>query len=259
MEQRKKANHSVADECVDLAMRKIRVLDKESGVIDFEEYPRARTLYAPVDYLKEKFAAPLAIPLLGIDPEKNFGALRKVIDGKRILLVGGGRSLGDVTSSRLFAPKALINVDPLLPYENVGRNSADYYKSFPLDPAKQDFVNEIRREGYGTFDEIWATFSIPNYCKTAEEIEVFFENIYEMLAPGGYIRIYPVGFYTEKMTEGELAERADELGRGLLSALGKLAEKDDIEMSAQNNSSRSSRRYSLTLLIHKLANQPDKS
>ena len=229
MEQRKKANHAVADECVDLAMRKIKVLKAKS--IDFEEYPRARTLYAAPDYLKEKFAAPLAIPLLGIDPEKNFGALREVIDGKRILLVGGGRSLGDVTSSRLFAPKALVNVDPFLPQESIERTSAkDYYKSMPLhiDPTKRDFITEMHSQGCEIFDEIWVTFSIPHYCKTAEEIEVFFKNMYEMLAPGGYIRIYPMGFFTENLTEEEVSERAYELEPGLLSALDRLAEKDDI-------------------------------
>jgi hypothetical protein len=257
LEKRREENLRVAHDAVSLAMTNILISDAEGN--DFSSTVTNRGLFTGV-WSQGKVREPLALRLFGVDPDENFEALHEFIDNKKILLVGGGASVQDLTSSDDFTPNLLLNVDPYTP--DVERESTPYYRHLPLDPTSEDFLNDLRIAGYGKFDEIWATYSVPPHCKDAGQIERLFGNLYEILGPDGNIRDYPLAFFMQGL-EGldYLGSRTREeclapLQTGLLTALNTLANKDDIALSVRHSSPRDFLiKDPVTLLIHKLENK----
>ncbi len=202
------------------------------GVVDFDQRTRDRTLFVskePVgNSIDEKH---LAIHLFGTDIEKDGTVeLHERIDDKNVLLIGGGRSMEDLTSSSEFHPKSVVNVDPFLPSESIDRGKASYYRSLPLNALDKDFAKELKHECSEGFDEIWATHSLPNYCNSKEEVEIFFRNIKDVISPGGNLRIFPLTFYLhfpEKPNGKELGQRTADLLNGWLAGLRENFNHDD--------------------------------
>lgn len=218
MEKNKKA----IEQCLLLANENVEPSNAIGN--NFLNTIRHRGLFTPVTSPQGKEIRPLAFNLFGIDPHDT-DKLKGVVNGKRILAVGGGRSLSDLTTSQDFKPTTVLNVDPYLLYETASRNTEGYYRSALLDPTTKEFLGGLRTEKYDQFDEIWSTYSIPQYCKNPEEIVTFFQNMYETLAPGGHLRIFPIVFYIERGRMQPL------LITGLNRALSELARKPDIELS----------------------------
>jgi len=241
--ERSKKNRKAIDQCLLLANENIEPSNAIGN--NFEYTIRHRGLFTPVIDKNGKEIKPLAFNLLGVEPN-NVPVLHRILDGKNILAIGGGRSLEDLTTSSEFRPASLLNVDPYLPDENPGRNEAGYYRSTALDPTKKDFLAGLQKEGGNMFEEIWSTYSVPHYCKNPEEIAVFFQNMYETLAPGGKLRIFPIVFYLGRGRMQPL------LITGLSRALNELAKKPDIELSVLLDPEDTSLG---TLEVHKLENQ----
>lgn len=256
---RREENLKVARTCVSIAMENI-LASSHSGR-DFSKIGAHRGLFSPLQRDGRIVASPLSTRLFGIDPHKNYGALHQFIDNKRIMLPGGGTSLQDMTvqdehDPDALLPDTLLNVDPYTP--DADRRRARYYAHLKLDPTSENFLNDLRAAGYGKFDEIWASSSVPHYCTTAGEIETFFTNMYEALDANGTLRIYPLAFLVENLESLDYlgAEKREErlapLRLGLSAALTTLANKDDIVLSVQYSSPRDlSIKDPATLLIHK--------
>jgi len=258
LQDRRKQNLKVAARSCSIAKQTIRPLREEAsknGVVDFKKVIRDRMFFAPHSI---SFVRPLATSLFGTRVGENLDKLQKMINGKEILVMGGGKSLSDITSSSDFSPKRLVNVDPFLNLEDLDKRTLgkDYYKSLPFNPTKKNFQADLKTDGYDTFDEIWATFSVPYYSRTRVEVETLFENGYRLLSPDGTFRVFPLGFIVEKMDREKIKERLAGLQAGLASALDVLAVKNDVKLSTMRDYAYSDVGNFSALIIHKTAKTP---
>lgn len=114
------------------------------------------------------------------------------INGKTIVLLGGGDSLMDLLTESEFTPKAVVNVDPYLQEEAIQKNTRGIYQSIPMK-AEDDALNEeLAKREIAQIEEIWASYSVPCYLEKVEEIKKLFVNIDKILSVGGFFRIYPL-------------------------------------------------------------------
>lgn len=116
----------------------------------------------------------------------------KRINDRTILVFGGGNSLYDLLTDSSFKPKALINIDPYITSESVEKNKRSLYQSISLKAEDPELKNELKKKLIDRPEEIWATYSVPCYLETVEDIHNLFKNVDEILVPGGYFRVYPL-------------------------------------------------------------------
>ena len=107
-------------------------------------------------------------------------------------------------------PSVVVNVDPFIKHEPVGKSDIVPYVSIPESAADPEAVSQGLRE-FGIrehgFDEIWASYSVPYYLETPEEVAGMFEVITQNLAEGGIARIFPLSV----SDNSETGESYDEL------------------------------------------------
>jgi hypothetical protein len=102
------------------------------------------------------------------------------LKNKKILLVGGGTSpvLSDLEYRKIL-PARVENVDP--------------YAFMPKNPRQklvsEDYFDYQMQKD--TWDEIWALYSLPAYCKTVSQIPEFYKKSLLGLAPKGNLRVCP--------------------------------------------------------------------
>lgn len=142
------------------------------------------------------------------------------VDGKRIAMIGGGKSAQDFLEDRRFSPEKVVNIDPFLSREEVARAVKGNYRSVPLDALDPKLPEKLQAEGEGSFDEIWCAHSLPHYIDAPENFEPFFENVLAILAVGGTCRIAPLVLYgmSDRSDAHDAARRSS-----LLEAIAKLA------------------------------------
>lgn len=123
--------------------------------------------------------------------------IKENINGKNILLLGGGNSVEDLLyNTKEFQPQMIVNADPheLEAEEDLpGKNS---YKRIEIRAEDPGLPQKLKEIGVEQFDEIWATYSVPYYLDTGEAIENMFQNAKLLLAPGGTLRIHPFSLPT---------------------------------------------------------------
>src|SRR3990167_3974326 len=250
LEERKAKNRAMVAQCIKIAKKDY--YDSSIGEHGFEDTVVNRGLFTKV-WSHGEMRPPLAPYLLGIHA-RDFLSLERAVNGKRILLVGGGRSLGDLTSDPRFTPRLILNADRYLSHEIIDhRQAAGYYRSLQLDPTSKDFLTELHAAGYDKFDEIWATWSLPHYCKNMEEIPQYFSNMYDSLGADSYFRTFPIGFVIEDMPPMRRNLMLEALSAGLEKGLGNIAEKDDTEVSIHENiESILDFRMPATLIVHRM-------
>lgn len=135
---------------------------------------------------------------------------KKLLDNKNILLLGGGNSIEDLLKDPDIKPNKVINIDPFLKYENFDKNPQENY--YNLDKKADDpTLTEFFKEQNIKADEIWASYSVPLYLKTPEEISNLFNNIKNNLAEQGTCRIYPLA-----TTFGENKTEMDKMMKSIL-------------------------------------------
>ena len=101
LEKRREENLKAAREAVSAAMANILISDVDGN--DFSSTVTNRGLFTPV-HSQGRIREPIAPRLFGINLDKSLKGLPKFIDNKKILLVGGGASVQDLTSSPKFTP-----------------------------------------------------------------------------------------------------------------------------------------------------------
>lgn len=246
-EERVLRNREVVKKAVAVASKYAAEL---SWIQNFEGTTRDRGLF--IKNSKDSLVQPLAMSLFHIDPEEKFGELEEKIDGKNILLIGGGRSMEDLTSTRRLSPKTILNVDPYLNEDAPNRKLCPQYKHVKLDATVHDMPQQVRELGYDKFEEIWCIYSIPQYCKSESEAVESLLNLEELLAVGGTIRINPLVFFAlNSVIEVDRKKYFQEVSAGFLKGLNQLAAKKDIEMSMFRDRAYPEAPF-YTLLIHKL-------
>ncbi len=147
---------------------------------------------------------------------------KKMLDGKSLLLLGGGRArLGEEMSQHNIAPEKILNADPFV--EDV-QSGAD--PVVPVSSADADLPTRLREQGMLQADEIWAEFSVPAYLDKPEEITGMFQNIDAALVEGGTARVWPLAVKRGSDAEVEARKVA------LQGVLRSLAERGDYELTA---------------------------
>lgn len=127
--------------------------------------------------------------------------LKKKLDGKVIYLLGGGKSADDLLQDAQINPKQIVNIDPFISEESVERNQKGLYKSIPERADSQELISEINSNNIELADEIWASYSVPYYNESVEEINNLFGNIKGLLREGGNCRITPVATQNEQANQ----------------------------------------------------------
>lgn len=229
--ERWERNLDVVNACIAAASDAFESTIRDKG---FDDTVRDRGFLTEVYSHGEKREA-LAEVLFGLRPEKNIETLQAAINGKYILVVGGGTSMDDLLSDGRFSPALLLNVDPFLYEEKPARGATGYYRSLPLDAASPDFLQGLQAEGHDTFDEIWASWSVPHYCKTPDQVMQYFANMFKALKPGGSLRIYPITFVLDPMPAILRDAVAAQLVTALSASLRTLAQMPNVEMSRHDN------------------------
>lgn len=125
--------------------------------------------------------------------------LKFELEDKKILVLGGGNSLTDLCSSKTIKPKKIVDIDPFRIAESIEKGANKNYDSFAYGAEDVDLTKKLSK--FGTFDEIWALYSVPHYLRTKKDIQSLFHNIEQLLAPRGTARIYPLTINTDDLYE----------------------------------------------------------
>jgi hypothetical protein len=114
--------------------------------------------------------------------KSTFGLRRlDALNGKSILLVGGGISpvLSQLNENNVY-PRRVWNIDP---YAYESKNTRQ--RLLKRDYLTYDIKGNL-------WDEIWALYSLPCYCKTYDQITQFYKKSLLALAPKGNLRAFPI-------------------------------------------------------------------
>lgn len=113
---------------------------------------------------------------------------KKMLDEKKIVLLGGGRSeLQKELQANNIHPESITNIDPF-----VENPSPDADEIVSVSASDKALAANIPEEYRGRVDEVWAEYSVPAYLQDEEDIRQLMTNVDMLLAPGGVARIWPV-------------------------------------------------------------------
>lgn len=101
--------------------------------------------------------------------------IKKLLDGKKLLLVGGGHSQIQRTLDFVKINCDVTNVDPFIKDLRSARTVIN------KDFINTDFENE--------FDEVWALYSLPLYSPDWQHAASFYRRAAVALKPGGTLRV----------------------------------------------------------------------
>jgi hypothetical protein len=115
------------------------------------------------------------------------------IKDKIIYLLGGGDSAKDLIMSEDITPKQVVNLDPFIGAETISKVKNENYLSLPVLVQDTSAIEkETKQRNIGSADEMWASYSVPYYLATPEEIRGLFQTIKQFLAENGTARIAPI-------------------------------------------------------------------
>lgn len=174
----------------------------------------------------------LGVPSFLINTPEAKNYIHSRIDNKNIYIFGGGNSLDDLILGDEYKPKSIINIDPYLAKENIDKNSKNkhLYRSILISAADKKLVEIINRENLPKVDEIWATYSVPCYLESIEEIQNLINNIEKILAPNGNAHIYPISLLSKTDNEETFEMRK----KTLLDSLDKLMDNNEFNVTVAN-------------------------
>ncbi|MEA1962860.1 MAG: hypothetical protein U9M94_01320 [Patescibacteria group bacterium] len=116
--------------------------------------------------------------------EETRGLAKGMLNGKEIILFGGGRSkLKKELEEYDIHPAHILNIDPFV--ENPEKD-ADHVIS--LNACSDNLIESLNISA----DEIWAEYSVPSYVGDPQEIKQLIFNIDGLLKQGGTARIWPL-------------------------------------------------------------------
>lgn len=215
------------------------------GSVSFEHTNRSRWFYGFAEGTDD---IPYSQLLFGVhcDPEladdSALSYFKALLDDKNILMLGGGKSAtdlivgvcGDPTVDPV--PSKIINTDisfagitdePLV-QEKI--DAGTYVKKIARAENPEEIkavLTELELDGV---DEIWASYSVPYYLKTPEEIEGLFETIQQSLRVGGTARISPVAFQVPNDMLMNHPEQVDILKASVVNSVKKLQENPEFNL-----------------------------
>jgi hypothetical protein len=150
--------------------------------------------------------------LYGLKPsEINSLECRKYIEekinNKTIYIFGGGDSFKDLLNSKIVSPKEVINFDPYISQETIGKNNQGIYRSYNESASDLVISSNIKDGKLNKPDQILCDISTPYYLDSGEDIRKLFVNILYALNDGGEARIYPIALQNEETENGNFESR----------------------------------------------------
>jgi len=132
-----------------------------------------RTLQRTMDYID-------------IDPQQ--------LQGKRILLIGGGLSpIRQNLEEMGVYPEIITNVDKFLPHPDARCEHLKIGEDFNSATVDQHLADKKNK-----YDEVWVVFSLPAYAETTQDVVNFYKRALKSLKKGGTLRIFPTGTAVRK-------------------------------------------------------------
>lgn len=173
-----------------------------------------------------------------IQTEEGKEYLHNQLDDKIIFLFGGGDSIKDLLKSEEFKPKKVINFDPYLKEESFDKNPNGIYESQAVSASDKKIREMTDKNEIPKADEVWATYSVPFYLDSSEDIRELILNMSQVLNEDGNARIYPLSLQsTEK--DGESFETRKQ---SLITSIKELIDNPGYNVTIFND----------TLKIHKI-------
>jgi len=198
---------------------------------DFFSYGRKHDAYS---YSSMMFGLPEDF----IKKEEGKEYLHNQLDNKTIFLFGGGDSIKDLLKSEEFKLKKVINFDPFIKEEAFDKNPNGIYESQMISASDKKIREMTERNEIPKADEVWATYSVPFYLDSSNDIKELIKNMSEVLNEGGNARLSPIAVQsTEK--EGENFETRKQ---SLIGSIKSLLDNSDYNITIFND----------TLKIHKI-------
>lgn len=113
---------------------------------------------------------------------------KKLLDEKKVVLLGGGRSeLQHELQAHDIHPQSITNIDPFVENPTSGADAV-----ISVSASDKALGEKLPPDYTGKVDEVWAEYSVPAYLQSEEEIQQLMQNIDTLLIPGGVARIWPV-------------------------------------------------------------------
>ncbi len=174
------------------------IKDQYDSINYFNKTNQVRSFF-PIQFKKDSFPYSLSLfEVTNINSPEAKEYLKRKLDNKKICLLGGGKSMQDLIESDLVNPEIVVNVDPFLDKEEINKNIKNNYRSLEIRANDPGLSDVLSKEGLDTFDEIWASYSVPFYNTTKEQIDNLFDNIDKILSEGGNCRITPLNTQNEE-------------------------------------------------------------
>lgn len=164
--------------------------------------------------------------------------IHEKIDNKTIFLFGGGDSIKDLLKSEEFIPKKVVNFDPFVKEETIDKNTNRIYESQMISASDKKIREMIDKNEIPKADEVWATYSVPFYLDSSEDIKELITNMSSVLSEGGNARISPIAVQSIEK-DGENFETRKQ---ALVDSIKNLLDNPDYNVSVFND----------TLKIHKI-------
>lgn len=231
----RKINNSSRESASGDNLEKIEYYANTNQTRDFFESGRKRDSFA---YSEMMFGLP---PVFLKTPEgKDYS--HQLLDNKSIFLFGGGDSIRDLLTSDEYRPKSVINFDPYLKSESVEKNKNKIYRSEAISAADPAISEKVKTAEIPKADEIWATYSVPFYLDTPDEIKSLIKNITHSLDEGGNARISPISLQNSETENVNFEMRK----KALQESLKEITDSGDFNLTT----------FGDTIKIHKIKKQP---
>ncbi len=214
--------------------------EDSAGSAHFEHTNRSRWFYGCAEGTDD---TPYSQLLFGVHCDPELGDdltlpyFKALLDDKKILMLGGGNSATDLIVGVCGdpavdpVPSKIVNTDisfagitdePLV-QEKIAEGS--YVKAIAHADNPEEVHKVLSSNGIeGGMDEIWASYSVPFYLKTPEEIRGLFATVKNNLAPGGTARISPVSFQVSNDLLMNHPEEVDRLKATIMDSARELQE-----------------------------------
>lgn len=108
----------------------------------------------------------------------------KKLEGKNILLVGGGKSPIKEGLTEANVNAHVTNIDKFFPEPDPLNEDLKIGKDF-YNPEVNQYLQP------NTYDEIWAYYSLPQYADAKEEVKALYQKSIGALRTGGTLRVFP--------------------------------------------------------------------
>lgn len=186
------------------------IKDDYDSINYFNKTNQERSFF-PSQFKKDSFPYSLSLfEVTNINSAEAKEYIKRKLDNKKICLLGGGKSMQDLIESDLIKPEIIVNVDPFLDKEEINRNINNNYRSLEVKADDPDLPDRLNKEGLSMFDEIWASYSVPFYNTTKEQIGNLFNNIDKILSEGGNCRITPLDTQNQECV-AEIIKKLEEM------------------------------------------------